>query len=202
MAQVTQVIDDLTGEAGAETELLLLDGQYYEIDLADSSRERLHAALAEFVSAGRKVKGPGKLRGPRVRSGNPAPNNYPGKASGSGVRTEGMTVAEQQDERDRVRAWLRDKGHDVPDRGRLRNEWVREYYEWLDGGGDEQPGEEDGPDLGPLPAVTDAEIVEWAKQKGLRVVAGRCSAALRTKYRTEHTDRVLEHDTNQGAETA
>lgn len=59
--QVTIVLDDLTGRElpseEAETVRFGLDGVHYEIDVDASGAEALRAALAPYVSAGRRLVG-------------------------------------------------------------------------------------------------------------------------------------------------
>lgn len=97
--------DDLDGETPADESVsFALDGTAYEIDLtADNARE-LREGLARFVAAARTV---GKAAGK-------------GKAAGS--KRTGPAPAE-------VRAWARENGHEVPDRGRIPAELVDAYRE-------------------------------------------------------------------------
>jgi len=102
MAQRINVIlvDDLNGKDADETVTFGLDGVAYEIDLAEANAAELRAALSTYIAAGRKVGG--KRR----------------KASRAAVG--GTSAAD-------IRAWARDNGWDVPDRGRVAAE-VREAY--------------------------------------------------------------------------
>jgi hypothetical protein len=50
------VVDDLDASTdGVRTHRFALDGVEYEIDLSDANRQRLHAALAAFITAGRRL---------------------------------------------------------------------------------------------------------------------------------------------------
>lgn len=106
MAQkiVTIYTDDLTGEesSDAATHTFSLDGVSYEIDLGHDSYDKLLEALAPFTKAGRKT---GRPRKPVAH-----------KASSSG----GQDTAA-------IRAWAKENGYSVNDRGRVPAE-IREAY--------------------------------------------------------------------------
>ena len=107
MAQRVNVVlvDDIDESEAAETVGFALDGVDYEIDLSDKHAADLRDALALFVAHGRRIGG-------RRKSGKRAP-----AASSSG---EGVSAAD-------IRAWARENGWDVPERGRVSAE-VREAY--------------------------------------------------------------------------
>ncbi len=96
------ITDDLDGSQGAETVAFGLDGVSYEIDLARPNQVRLAGALAPFIAAGRRVS-----RGSR-RDG-------AGTAAGSRVDRAG------------VRAWAREAGLAVSERGRISAEVMSRY---------------------------------------------------------------------------
>ncbi|MFE5736142.1 histone-like nucleoid-structuring protein Lsr2 [Streptomyces celluloflavus] len=104
MAQkvITIYTDDLTGEESSEaaTHTLSLDGVTYEIDLGPDSYDQLLEAVGPFIKVGRKT---GKAR--KVS-----------KAASGG----GDTAA--------IRAWAKENGYEVNDRGRVPAP-VREAYE-------------------------------------------------------------------------
>lgn len=110
MAQRVNVVlvDDLDGNDAAETVAFSLDGVDYEIDLNEGNAAALREALARYVGAGRRVAGRktggGRRRGQRVAAGGDA----------------GPSAAD-------IRAWARQNGWDVPERGRVSAE-VREAY--------------------------------------------------------------------------
>ncbi|AYV29616.1 histone-like nucleoid-structuring protein Lsr2 [Streptomyces virginiae] len=107
MAQkiVTIYTDDLTGEETQEasTHTLVLDGVAYEIDLAPDSYDKLLEAVAPFTSVGRKA-----ARGSRARA-------TVSRAAGGSNDTAA------------IRAWAKEKGLEVNDRGRVPKD-VREAY--------------------------------------------------------------------------
>jgi hypothetical protein len=110
MAQRVNVIlvDDIDGDDASETVTFGLDGVDYEIDLNDKNAEALRAALSRYVEAGRRVAGrKGSSRGRR----------------GQRVASGGAAGPSASD----IRAWARENGWDVPERGRVSAE-VREAY--------------------------------------------------------------------------
>ena len=109
MAQRVNVVlvDDLDGSDATETVSFGLDGAQYEIDLSAGNADKLREALALYIGHGRRAGG-------RKRTGSKPATS--GRASATG----GPTAAE-------IRAWERENGHDVPERGRVSAE-VREAY--------------------------------------------------------------------------
>ena len=106
--QITQLVDDLDGsiiENGGTTVRFALEGRQYEIDLSASNADRLRAALAPFISAGRAASG-----GARSSAGSRRPS-----------RNASSELAA-------IRSWAQSHGHKVGDRGRISAE-VREAYE-------------------------------------------------------------------------
>lgn len=103
MAQKVNIvlIDDIDGNDAVETLQFGLDGKGYEIDLNAKNAKKLRDALAPYVGHARRTGG-------RARRG---------RASAS----SGASATE-------VRAWARDNGYDVSDRGRVPAE-IREAYE-------------------------------------------------------------------------
>ena len=59
MAQKVQVVlvDDIDGGEAVETLSFSLDGVGYEIDLTEANAAELRAAIAPWISAGRRVSG-------------------------------------------------------------------------------------------------------------------------------------------------
>ncbi|MFF1776970.1 Lsr2 family protein [Streptomyces virginiae] len=96
MAQKVEVtlIDDLDGSEATQTVVFALDGKTYEIDLSDGNAEKLRGDLAPFLGAARKTSG-GRASARRMGSGRPA------------------------DDTAAIRAWAKEKGYDVNDRGRV-----------------------------------------------------------------------------------
>ncbi|UGY92202.1 histone-like nucleoid-structuring protein Lsr2 [Streptomyces gobiensis] len=106
MAQKVQVllVDDLDGGEADETVTFALDGKSYEIDLTTANADKLREALADFVKAGRRT---GRVSRGKGRAA---------AASGGSQDTA------------KIRAWARENGYEVNDRGRVPAE-IREAYE-------------------------------------------------------------------------
>jgi hypothetical protein len=105
MAQKIQTlfIDDIDGGEAERTVRFGLDGAEYEIDLSTKHNEELRAALGTYVTHARKVAGTAR------------------RGAGRGGRKPSSvdTVA--------VRAWAREKGYDIKDRGRVPADLVVKY---------------------------------------------------------------------------
>jgi len=96
------VTDDIDGSPEAETVTFGLDGTTYEIDLAEANRTKFNAAFAPYIEAGRRIS---RTRG---RSG-------AGRSSGPKVDNTA------------VRAWAKERGLQVSERGRISAEVLRQY---------------------------------------------------------------------------
>ena len=107
MAQQIQTlfIDDIDGGAAEGTVRFALDGTDYEIDLSGKHSHELRGVLRKYVDHARKVGG--TARRPSARGGRR-------------VSTVD-TVA--------VRAWARENGHDIKDRGRVPADITAKYRE-------------------------------------------------------------------------
>jgi hypothetical protein len=107
MAQKIQVLleDDLDGGKADETVTFGLDGTTYEIDLSKKNAAKLRDALAAYVGAGRRVSG---KRG----------------TSRGGPRRGPRTSSDSAD----IRAWAKEQGYDVSERGRISAE-IRAAYQ-------------------------------------------------------------------------
>lgn len=108
MAQKVQVIlvDDVDGGEADETVSFALDGISYEIDVSAANAEAIRDALSPWVEHARRVGGRTLVRSRAAKS---------------------RPAAERTDLSD-VRAWARDNGFQVSDRGRVSSE-VRAAYE-------------------------------------------------------------------------
>lgn len=107
MAQRVNVVlvDDIDGSDASETVSFGLDGAQYEIDLSATNADRLREALAPYIGHGRRAGGRKKAAS---------------AARATPSSTGGPSAAD-------IRAWARDNGWDVPERGRVSAE-VREAY--------------------------------------------------------------------------
>jgi Lsr2 len=103
MAKNVSVVftDDIDGSEGAGAVRFSLDGVTYEIDLGEENRAKLEGDLAPFVAAARR---PG--RDNRRRGGRTAASSVDGTA---------------------VRAWAREAGLGISERGRISSEIIRQY---------------------------------------------------------------------------
>jgi hypothetical protein len=105
MAQKITVVleDDIDGGPASETVLFSLDGVAYEIDLNEANAARLRDTLAQYV-------GPARRTGGRSTSG---------RARGRGRGRHNRTAE--------IRAWARENGHKVNERGRVPADIVAAY---------------------------------------------------------------------------
>ena len=105
MAQKVQTlfIDDIDGGEAEGTVRFALDGAEYEIDLSAKHSDDLRNALKEYVAHARKVGGAARRGGARAAR---KPSTID-------------TVA--------VRAWARENGFDIKERGRVPAEVVAKY---------------------------------------------------------------------------
>ncbi len=106
MAQRVNVVlvDDIDGSDAEETVSFALDGVDYEIDLSDEHAAELRNAISLYIGHARRTGG-------RRKSGRRP----------SAPAAEGGTSAAD------IRAWARENGWEVPERGRVSAE-VREAY--------------------------------------------------------------------------
>lgn len=104
MASIVSVVvsDDIDGSPHAQTVTFGVDGVIYEIDLAENNRAKLVKDFAPFVGAARKVS----QRRPHT----------------AGARQPGTRV-----DRAAVRAWAREHGLNVSERGRISAEIMQRY---------------------------------------------------------------------------
>lgn len=99
----TLFIDDIDGGEAEGTVRFALDGSDYEIDLSTKHSDELRGALKTYVEHARKLGG--ASRRPATRVG-----RKPSVVD---------TVA--------VRAWARENGYDIKDRGRVPADLVAKY---------------------------------------------------------------------------
>ena len=113
MAQQTTVrfVDDLDGSEAVGTVTFALDNRTYEIDLSDENTDKLHEALAPFIEHGRKAGG---------RSGGR------GRNRGQAAMTE-TPARSNREETHAIRAWARQNGHQISDRGRIPKSVIEAY---------------------------------------------------------------------------
>lgn len=109
MAQKVQVllVDDVNGGDAAETVSFALDGVSYEIDLSEENATELREAFHDWIEHARRVGGRRRSGGGRARSA------LSGDASPLDTQS--------------IRAWARDAGHEVSDRGRISASIIEAY---------------------------------------------------------------------------
>lgn len=104
---VHQLVDDIDGTVldpgQGQTVLFSLDGIAYEIDLTDRNADALREALSPYVSAARAVSG------------------------GRGRRTSTRSTGSGRHDLAAVRAWAKENGHKVSDRGRVPGAILEAY---------------------------------------------------------------------------
>lgn len=112
MAQKVQVllVDDLDGGEADETVTFALDGKSYEIDLTTANADKLRGLLEPYLKGGRRTGGRG--------------------SSGRGKSRAAATGGNQDTAQ--IRAWAKDNGFEVNDRGRVPAS-IREAYEKANG---------------------------------------------------------------------
>lgn len=110
IVQLTEYMDDLDGSVVDETDIDTISFSYrgtdYEIDLKAANAKKFDDALKKYIDSARKVG--------RTRSG--GGRSRPG--TGSGRSKEDLAA---------IRHWLRQKGHEVSDRGRIPQPLIDEF---------------------------------------------------------------------------
>lgn len=105
MAQKVQIIleDDLTGGPADETVRFALEGVDYQVDLNKENADKLRAALQPFIEVGMKANSRGR--------------RAPGRAAGQ----------QRSNQTAKVRAWAKEQGFNVSDRGRIHQDIFDKY---------------------------------------------------------------------------
>ncbi len=109
---VVELVDDIDGSEAQETVSFGLDGTAYEIDLTGEHAAALRDSLAPYVGAARKA---GAADGSGRRGGQ--------RGSGGG----GSASSSDRQRTAQIRAWAREQGMEVNDRGRIPNTVVQAY---------------------------------------------------------------------------
>lgn len=102
MAQRTQVlfVDDIDGSEAVGTVRFGLGGTEYEIDLSQEHADQLTAAVSPYITAARKV---------------------------AAARRAAKPARAPRHDQSAVRAWARDQGLQVSDRGRIPADVLAKY---------------------------------------------------------------------------
>jgi len=110
MAIKTLLIDDFDGTPlhGVSTTTFALNGMQYEIDLSPENAQKLKDALDPFIKAGRRVGGSSGAK--------PAP-----RRRGGGRHSNGSNDVSA------IRAWAKEHGYELGDRGRIPAEVLNAY---------------------------------------------------------------------------
>ena len=111
VAQKVQVllVDDLDGGEADETVTFALDGKTYEIDLTTANADKLRGLLEPYLKGGRRTGG-----------------------RASGGRGKARATSGGSQDTAQIRAWAKENGHEVNDRGRVPAT-IREAYEKANG---------------------------------------------------------------------
>lgn len=110
MAQHTTVelVDDIDGGPADETIEFGFRGNLYEIDLAEDHIKELAEFLGPFIERARRIR-TGPIRAGATRS-----------IARSASRREDLNA---------IRAWARDNGYEVSDRGRVAQHIIDAYHQ-------------------------------------------------------------------------
>lgn len=100
---IVELIDDIDGSRATGTIEFGLDGVTYEIDLNDENSAKMRGELSAWIEKARRIGG-------RRHRG------------GSSASTGSKDTA-------KIRAWAREKGYTVSDRGRISADIRRAYYD-------------------------------------------------------------------------
>lgn len=95
-----EIIDDIDGSPADETLTFSIDGAHYEIDLSSENAEKLRSEIGAWAEKATRV-----------------------------ARKKALKVSSTQAsaENEKIRAWARENGYEIGDRGRIRAE-IREAY--------------------------------------------------------------------------
>lgn len=111
MAKTTTVTitDDIDNSANAETYEFTYEGSAYSIDLSKKNKTALDKALRPYLDAATKVSGRG------------------GRRSGDSARGRGRRQSSAGEDLAAIRAWAKENGHQVAERGRISQN-LRDAY--------------------------------------------------------------------------
>src|ERR1700704_6152182 len=91
------IYDDLDNTEGASTVPFAYRGTNYEIDLGEKNQATLDKALAKYIAVARKA----------------------GRASALSGRRPSRVAPDRRADLATIRAWARERGYEVSDRGRI-----------------------------------------------------------------------------------
>lgn len=109
MAQKVNIVlvSDLSGGEADETVTFALDGTTYEMDLSNKEADKFRGVFQDYIAVARKVSGGRGRKASSSRS-----------TSGSG---------RSSDELASIREWAKSNGHEVSERGRIKQEVLDAY---------------------------------------------------------------------------
>lgn len=115
MAQkiMVSLVDDIDGGEAAETVTFAVDGVQYEMDLSTKNGEKFRKAITPFVDKARRV---GRAKDSRTATAT-AHRSRSAASNGGGGKLD-LT---------KVRAWARENGYQVSERGRVSGEIQKAY---------------------------------------------------------------------------
>ncbi len=108
-----EVVDDLDGSVADETVHFTWEGKSLVVDLNKKNADKMRKAIEPFVAAAR----------PDGTAPAPAARRRPSSGSSSSKRTDAGSGAAASV----IRAWARENGIEVPDRGRLKPDVVQAW---------------------------------------------------------------------------
>lgn len=112
---ITLLEDDLDGGEANETVAFSLDGATYEIDLSSRNASRLRDSLAPYIGSARRLGGRGRGRSASgSRSDSTRSSRRRGRGGGGNRSAD-------------IRAWAREQGLKVSERGRIPADLVSRY---------------------------------------------------------------------------
>lgn len=217
----TRFIDDLDGSEAAETVSFALDGRSYEIDLSAGNTERLRSELAPFIGAARKAgfvrRTPLRPTAERLSAKQTATKADNDKIR-EWANANGMKVSERGRIPARVQLAYAERDLPVSERtnpqrsintgtlNRAADAILRaDDKKKKDAqAGKARAGKAEGGTVSPLFSseprgvkgtaareVTDQEIIEWAKAKGIRVRGGKVTGPMREHYAKDNPGVVF-----------
>lgn len=102
------LVDDIDGSEADETVQFGLDGVTYEIDLSEHNAGDLRDAMAQYIEYARRSGGRKRTKERVSAPAQPATND--------------------REQNQAIRAWARDSGFEISDRGRIPGEVVEAYH--------------------------------------------------------------------------
>lgn len=114
---ITTLVDDIDGTEADESVEFALDGTTYTIDLSEKNADKLRTALDPYISAG-------------TRFGRTATSSGTFTRGAAGIRSRASTspTGSGRELNQAIRAWAKEVGVKLADRGRIPTEVVEKYH--------------------------------------------------------------------------